>query len=443
MNDWRRLHPLTPLLRGGRYGWAVLLVLTQQGLQQRPSLGEAVLAITAVGAVGVFFGFLSWRATRYRVAEGDLQIDSGIFQRRSRRVPLARVQSVDVVRPPLARVLGLSELRLEVAGGTETEAPLAFLSDAEAQALRIRLLDQSPSGAGTRPAAAAPEVPVDPAELLLVRVPTSALVVSVLLSSLTLFLALLTGTFVVLLVVAPAAAPAVLAAALPALLGTGAVFVRRLLGEYGFSVSESADGLRIRHGLLETRSQTIPPGRVQSLRLHEPLLWRRRDWIRVEVDVAGYSSRGQDQAEVAVLLPVAPHAFALAMVERVLGRPLPPADRHAPARARWRAPLSSRLLAAGLDDHLVVAVSGVLTRTTEIVPLAKVQSLRLRQGPWERRLDLASLHVDSAGRQLPGAVLRHRDAAEAAGLLADLTRRSRAERRSVGLRSKAPSAKGA
>ena len=60
--------------------------------------------------------------------------------RRSRRVRLDRLQAVDVVRPLVARALGLAELRLEVAGGSSSEAPLAYLSEAAAQQLRAELL---------------------------------------------------------------------------------------------------------------------------------------------------------------------------------------------------------------------------------------------------------------------------------------------------------------
>ena len=41
--------------------------------------------------------------------------------------------------------------------------------------------------------------------------------------------------------------------------------LKRVLGEYGFTVAESSDGLRLRHGLLDKRTQTIPPGRVQAV----------------------------------------------------------------------------------------------------------------------------------------------------------------------------------
>ena len=66
--------------------------------------------------------------------------------------------------------------------------------------------------------------------------------------------------------------------------------------------------------------------------------------------------------------------------------------------------------------HLVTT-RGVLTTTTDVVPLAKVQSLRTVQGPWQRRLRLTTVVADTAGRRLPGGVAPHRDEAEARALV--------------------------
>jgi putative membrane protein len=205
--------------------------------------------------------------------------------------------------------------------------------------------------------------------------------------------------------------------------------LRRVLQEYGFTVAESPDGLRLRHGLLDTRSQTIPAGRVQAVRMLEPLFWRPFGWVRVEVDVAGYGGgRGEEQSATNALLPVAPRALAEALVGRVLGGALPVPAAPVPDRARWRAPLSRPRLLAGLDARHLVTQHGVLTTTTDVVPLAKIQSLRMTSGPWQRRLGLATLHADTAGRRLPGAVAPHRDVVEARHLLVELALRTRRAR---------------
>lgn len=422
--DWQRLHPLTPLLRGWRFLLFVGAAAGQQGLRQDEGLdpvwiGTAVLAATGVA---VLYGLVVWRTTRYRLSAGELQVDSGLLQRRSRRVPLARLQAVDVVRPVVARVLGLAELRLEVVGGGSSEAPLAYLKEEDAQALRRLLL----AAAAGREVEAADE----PVDAVLVSVPTGTLVASVLLGA----PLVVTGILLVVVVVAVAAggttAVPVILTALPAYAGFVTVAGKRLLAEYGFTVAESQDGLRLRSGLLDTRSQTIPPGRVQAIRLLEPLLWRPFDWVRVEVDVAGYDGGSSEQQNATkALLPVAPRALAQALVGRVLGGVLPAASAPVPARARWRAPFSKSKLRAGLDERHLVTTTGVLTTTTDVVPLAKVQSLRLTSGPWQQRLGLATVHADTAGRRLPGGKAHHRDKDEARALLAELALRTRAARR--------------
>ncbi len=418
--DWSRLHPLTPLLRGGRFLIAVLAFIGQQGLRSA-SVPVLLIGLLAVLPVGLAVGFVAWRTTRYRLTATELQVDSGVLRKRSRRVPLARLQSVDVVRSLAARAFGLAELRLEVAGGGKTEAPLAYLSEDDAHQVRTRLLSR---------ASGAPDVAADAHEAVLVAVPLGALIGSVLLGGPAIVAGLLLVALAVVAVVTPDAAPGLLAGLLPLLLATGGVVVRRLLVEYGFTVAESPDGLRLRHGLLDTRAQTIPYGRVQAVRVREPLLWRRLHWVRVEVDVAGYAAtRGEEQATTRALLPVAPRDFALRLVDRVLGAALPPLGPLPPRSARLRAPVSARRLRWGLDDRHLVTASGAFTTTTDIVPLARVQSLRLTQGPWQRRLGLASVHADSAGRRLPVAVAHHRSRGEAEALLEDLTGRARRARR--------------
>ncbi len=428
---WTRLHPLTPLLRGGRFALALLALFGQQGLRETSST-TAVLAVLGGGIpLAVLLGWVSWRAMRYRVTDTELQVDSGVLTKRNRRLPLARVQSVDVVRPLFARFLGLAELRLEVVGGSGgAEAPLSYLAENDAEVLRMRLLDLvSGRSAGTTA-----DTPVEP-ENVLVVVPLGPLVWSTLLGP-----PLVVG--VGLLVVGTGAAvvdlslvPGVVLGAVPLLLGVASFAVRRLLAEYGFTVAETADGLRLRHGLLETRSQSIPAGRVQGIRMREPLLWRPSGWVRVEVDVAGYSGgNAEEQAATGALLPVAPRDLAVRLSARVLGGDPPPVSRPAPPAARWRAPLSFRRLRVGLDEAHLVATSGILTTTTDIVPWARVQSLRLTQGPWQRRLGLTSLHIDTAGRRLPGAIAPHRSDDEALDLLAEATACARSARRVAHLR---------
>ncbi len=153
--------------------------------------------------------------------------------------------------------------------------------------------------------------------------------------------------------------------------------VAEFIRYYGFTVAQSPDGLRLRYGLLRTESRTVPPGRVQAIEYVEPLLWRRQRWTRIRVTIAGVGSESSGsgtQRSDTVLIPVSKMDSAQDIVSRVL-----PDLRASSSFAIRR---------------------GRITRRTALVPHARTQSVRWTQGPWERVLDLASVHVDTT----PGPV---------------------------------------
>jgi putative membrane protein len=204
---------------------------------------------------------------------------------------------------------------------------------------------------------------------------------------------------------------------------------RRVSTMYGFTVAQSPDGIRIRRGLLGTVAETIPAQRVQAVRMIEPLLWRPLQWCRLEVDVAG--SPGRDSADGTArmrktLLPVGRRDETGFLLTMAIGAAVPALTRP-PRRARWKAPLSYHFLAAGHDDGLAVSVVGRVRRVTTMVPLEKAQSVRFVQGPLQRRLALATVHLDAAGHVR--AEFRERPQAQARLLVDELAALSRAARR--------------
>jgi putative membrane protein len=177
----------------------------------------------------------------------------------------------------------------------------------------------------------------------------------------------------------------------------------------------------------------IPHGRVQAVRMVEPILWRPWGWARLEVDLAGQQRRkGENRSEgkqLRAVLPVGPRAEALALLEHVLPGARAPVDP-APARARWKSPLRFHNLAVARTDELVATRTGRLARVTVWVPLAKAQSFRWSQGPVQRRLRLADVFVDTAGRRL-GAAFRDRDVDEARRELDELAAAARIARQAA------------
>ncbi|HUB41405.1 MAG TPA: PH domain-containing protein [Streptosporangiaceae bacterium] len=434
--SWHRLHPLSPLVRAGRQMMSLLVVLIGIAVLNQHQDGNLVADLVVIVAALVG-GFVSWLVTRWQIADGVLRIDTGLLRRDSRRFPLSQVQAVDVVQTGLARLLGLAELQLRIAGGDSARGGrLACLKLADAEQLRKQLLALAAVPAGGVPA---PATVPDPdgqaasapaartAVRTMFRVRAIRLPVAI----------LLTRSGAIGLVVAIAiwltaqfdGSAGVIAPFLPVALGVAARLWRQFNGEYGTTVALAQDGIRLRSGLVQTTAETIRPGRIQAVRLVEPLIWRALHWCRLEVDVAGARQRNEDRAEgqrLRALIPVGSRAEADLLIAELLGSP-PLPSQPPPVRVRWKAPLSYHFLSWNGDDQYVVAARGRVCRQTTWIPLAKAQSIRWVQGPLQRRLSLATVHLDVAGKRV-GVKVEDRDSAEALQILRVLPDLARAAR---------------
>lgn len=457
--SWHRLHPLTPLVRG----WKVVAVIVAVIAQQRgdallshglPSRQEALISLAVIAGaavVGGLYALLAWQRAAYRVDGDTLQLHTGVLFRQQRQARLDRLQAVDVVRPLLARFFGLAELKLEVAGGKDSAISLSLLREAEAQRLRNTLLARAAGIAYE--GEVAPEAPER--EVLTVSVPTT--VESFARSGTAVVAALVVVVGVVVLVVTRE--PAVIAGVLPPVIGAAGAAWARFASAFGFRVATSPDGIRLHHGLLTTRAQTVPPGRVQVVRLRQPLLWRPRDWWKLEVNVAGYSGRsgggddvGKDSAgQENVLLTVGSRAEALLVLQLALpalaarlgddaagptlraieagltGTDATAGYEIAPRRSRWLDPIGWRRHGVSVLDDVLLMRRGVLVRELDVVPHARTQSLGVRQGPVQRRLDVATFVVHSTQGPIAPSVA-HLPTDVAGALLDQQAERARAAR---------------
>jgi putative membrane protein len=457
--SWHRVHPLTPVLRS----WQVLVVLivfVGQDLSQNLMRGEDLptdlpevrgrilagggLAAIVILGVGVLTAYLSWRFTRYRVTADALELQHGVLSRRQRRAPLDRLQAVDIVQPLLARIVGLARLTVEVAGGGDSRIQLAYLTEPQAHRLRNHLLA---SAAGIRYVESeAPEAP----EHIVFTVPLQRLVGSLALSGSVLTFGLCLVGFVVMPVVL--GQPEAVAGVVPVVVGAGSLVWRRFSIGFGFRLATASDGLRLRHGLLEQRTQTVPPGRVQAVRLRQPFLWRSVGWWFVEVNVAGYGLGAGDERRdrVGMLLPVGTRDEAVVALSFVLpdlgvsgehpgavmdagltGTTSDAGFTCAPRRACWVDPIGWRRQGFRVTSTALLLRRGVFHRQLDVVPHARTQSCGLWQGPLQRRLGVASFSLHST----PGPikpVVQHVSADVVAGLLWAQAARARQARASAG-----------
>ena len=159
---WHRVHPLTPVVKG----WLAILVLAggfvnivlddlvraYLGGGDSPAqdfdpgrvgavfwwvlAGIVLLVLLVAGAVVL----VAWWFTRYQVTPEHVRVRSGVLFRQERQARLDRVQAIDIHRPFLPRVLGLAELKFEVADAGQSAVSLSYLTHDRARALRGELL---------------------------------------------------------------------------------------------------------------------------------------------------------------------------------------------------------------------------------------------------------------------------------------------------------------
>jgi putative membrane protein len=148
---------------------AIVLLVFGRGETWELLGGIAALGLALYSLV-YSFGF------RYRVGTDELVIREGIFDRTERHIPFTRIQNVAQRRNPLHRLFGVTELRLESAGGVEPEAKMSVITLAEAAALE-QLLRRGgrPAGSAEHAGIGEHSDAVSPPEVLL-RLPLGELV---------------------------------------------------------------------------------------------------------------------------------------------------------------------------------------------------------------------------------------------------------------------------
>ena len=426
-DEFRRLSPLTPIARSAIFLAAAAYTGGRQVIEEREFTGAAIAA-AAILVAGAVFGFASWYRTKFRITATELRIDTGVFNRRSRRVRLDRILEIGVNQPFVARLLGLAELKIETAT-TEAEVSLSYLPLGEAHEVRQVLLEQRDTAlareAGEEAAAGVAPPSADPVPL--VRVPLSWQVKGLLASGETV------GLLVLGIAIGGVLAAGLSLGAFGIGLATfgGAAFslVRKLIGWWDWRVAVVPTGIQVRHGMFSLTTRTFNVERLQGVRITEPLLQRPFGLARLELSVAGgMKDNGSGDEGSGIALPVAPRDLVWRLAADLIGAdPSAVPTTGPPRRASWLRPFGRPWLAFGMDDRLVVSRAGLFARRTDLVPLARVQSLRLTQGPLQRWLRLASVHADSPVG-LVNAQGVHREPAEARRLVQEGVARARQAR---------------
>ena len=219
---------------------------------------------------------------------------------------------------------------------------------------------------------------------------------------------LTTSTFFVIVVAVASAVIALRGSGLVALalaVGGSAASLAGITSLFNFSVGRNERGIAISHGFFTTAHYTVSPIRIQAICLVQPIAWRPFGWYQIAINVAGTDQSGKKSGP-RFLIPVV-HEDALPELFREL---LPSWNLEtedewlaSATTSRWRFPWQAARLAVSVTPDLFVVRSGALTRRLSAAPHERIQSIRITQGPWERKLGISSLHADS----VPGPVRLH------------------------------------
>ncbi|WP_435298584.1 PH domain-containing protein [Timonella sp. A28] len=477
--EWKRVHRITPFVRGWIAIAAILVVAAQNSGEDLLADGVSSTEIMFVSGgtflvaiIVILFGWLSWRKIRYSYDNEAIYFNSGIVFRQERKVRLDRVQAIDIVRPLIARFFGLAELAITSASGGNSNIKLGFIKEAEAEQLRIELLARASGAVKAAPAvpttqqheahvaaeadATAPVVGATPAPVLvdstpespervIYEIPPKRIIAAALLSTATIITLILIIVGVSLFIAGQQQYALML---LPVLFGVGPYTWNRFVGEYGFTGAISPDGIRVRYGLLETRSKTIPPGRVQAVRIRQGALWRRFGWWRVDVNIAGELEVGGNSSLESILLPVGTRTEAVDALWLVLpdlgtanplelleaamnGKGPEQGFTTSPRSARWLDPWSYRRNGFVVTDRALIIRKGFFMRTVEVIPHERTQSIGAKQGPMQRALGIASFSLHST----PGSIIpkvAHLELTTVRDLLVEQAQRAREARAKAG-----------
>lgn len=146
--EWQRVSPkfIVVDLVGNLMGMVITTVAS--GLpwffSQQPWLLALPIIVGLVGLITVILTPRRVRSIGYQLRDDDLLFRRGLMFQRFVAVPYGRMQLVDINRGPLARAVGLSELKL-VTAAAASNVTIPGLPEADAEALRDRLVELAES----------------------------------------------------------------------------------------------------------------------------------------------------------------------------------------------------------------------------------------------------------------------------------------------------------
>lgn len=454
----QRLHPFTILFEAITIARGFILpaaVGTLTAARRDPSEAAMWIALIA-GAPALIGGIAKYARFSYEIGDESLVVDSGLLQVQHRVIPWSSVQNVNIRQSALQRMLGVATLTVETAtGGAKAEAEFAVLRRASAESLLSRLLAGRRAIPEESITDAPPLAPAEePETVILHLVPADLVIAGATANHAGLIIAAAAGLLqfaddlpyldlgvrqlqrLPLDSVSSTVLIGFAAVAMLLVIGWIVSIAGSLIGYYDFTLMSGSHRLHKAHGLLARVSATIPLDRVQAMRVEESVLRRPLGLSRLKVMTAGSAAGQAGSRGAETIAPIARASSVPRLVRAVFPAldysaialsPVHPRSKSraftvylsvllvaAIAAAAWRVQLTvipvalvipAWLIAAwqyrhrgyALGDRYMVARNGAFNRVTWLVPEHKLQTLHVRESPFQRRHELATVQLDTAG----------------------------------------------
>jgi putative membrane protein len=151
-DDWQALSPVAILyftanvfrhLFGNVIYLIPLLAVSYKSVLEHPFIW--LPGILVIFALLTLFAFISFKVYRYRLTDDNIEIRSGIFNKKHLNLPFSRVQNIKIEQPLYYRFTGHACLQLDTAGSAKNEAKLVAIKLDFAQQLKTRIQSQVPN----------------------------------------------------------------------------------------------------------------------------------------------------------------------------------------------------------------------------------------------------------------------------------------------------------
>ena len=409
----------------------------------------ALLLLPVILGAAAVYEYLYWQNYEFYFEGDDLKINSGVITKNKLDIPVRRIQDLDTSQNIIHRILGITLVKVKTAGGDTSKASLKYLDEDQTEEVqkKLRML-KNRRKTEEKEETTSEKLEEDLAEKFY-DIEDALMTYSIVSGIQGIAILSIIGLIGGISVSAYAAASAVemMGYSLVAIIAVSMLSIFALVSSaastytryYDFTVDKRGDTFEYERGLFNKEGGSIPEEKIQKLEITENFLMRYFGYASLKAETAGYTSREEPGAtSTKVLIPLDDREKVYEHAQR-LGELHMDEINDIGTKARKRyfrrysmisglgAVISLGLIYIGFHPGLLVLpvagftaakkaankkwmnigyslgaknlviTKGFWNRRTYAVEFFRFQNLMVSESIFQRRWNLASLTVDTAG----------------------------------------------